>query len=109
VRKIPKPDGFESLVLPEGHKEIVKALVQMHSQVSEERTIARDRKQLDLVRGKGGYPEGHGYFNMKATERLMPSRQRSIGVASWGAWRRENQHCGWVLTSRLIPTYIRLY
>lgn len=49
-----KTDGFESLVLPPGHKEIVKALVQMHSQASGDSQIDPGR-QLDLVRGKGEF------------------------------------------------------
>ena len=47
-----KGDGFDSLVLPDGHKEIVKALVQMHSQGPNTSQIDPGR-QLDLVRGKG--------------------------------------------------------
>ena len=49
----PKSDSFDSLVLPGKHKEIVKALVQMHSQAPDTPQVNSDR-QLDLVRGKGG-------------------------------------------------------
>lgn len=49
--------GFESLVLPKGHKELVKALVQMHSQPSQTSNSAIEQNtQLDLVRGKGKFP-----------------------------------------------------
>lgn len=48
-------DGFENLVLPEGHKDIVKAMVEMHSPLS---SLSLDGTgpssvQLDAVRGKG--------------------------------------------------------
>lgn len=51
-----RSDGFESLVLriPEGHKELVKALIQTHSVRANGRAPGvNSSKQLDLVRGNG--------------------------------------------------------
>ena len=47
-------NGFDSLVLPEGHKETLLALVKTHSQGrSLELGIKTENRQMDLVRGKG--------------------------------------------------------
>jgi len=49
-------EGFDALVLPKGHKELAKALVEMHSntQSPQMSTPATEQNfQLDLVRGKG--------------------------------------------------------
>jgi hypothetical protein len=49
-------EGFDALVLPKGYKELVKALVEMHSntQSPQMSTPATEQNfQLDLVRGKG--------------------------------------------------------
>ena len=47
-------NGFESLVLPPGHKEVVKALVMMHSHKQASLTEKMEQApQMDFVRGKG--------------------------------------------------------
>ncbi|KAH9874551.1 hypothetical protein IAQ61_003740 [Plenodomus lingam] len=48
-------DGFEDLVLPEDHKEIVRALVKTHARgpTSTSDKEARPTRQMDLVKGKG--------------------------------------------------------
>lgn len=55
VQQVPLNDfGFDRLVLPEGHREILLALVQTRSR--SEKTHKQQKKidqQLDLVRGKG--------------------------------------------------------
>lgn len=45
-------DGFDSLVLPRGYKDLVKALVKNHFQMSEGGS-ANDVHDFDLVKGKG--------------------------------------------------------
>lgn len=46
--------GFESLVLPDGHKETLLALVQTHSKGKKvEIGLKTENRQMDLVRGKG--------------------------------------------------------
>ena len=46
--------GFDSLVLPDGHKETLLALVQTHSKVTKlENGLQVESRQMDLVRGKG--------------------------------------------------------
>ncbi|KAL9037100.1 MAG: hypothetical protein Q9214_005846 [Letrouitia sp. 1 TL-2023] len=55
VRDLPiKQDGFDQLVLPEGHKDLVRALVKTHSRGSRPAygPVERDH-QVDLVKGKG--------------------------------------------------------
>lgn len=52
VDNIPKgSNGFESLVLPEGHKETLLALVETHSKGKSGQKVPE--RQIDLVRGKG--------------------------------------------------------
>ena len=48
-------NGFDSLVLPSGHKELVQALVKMHSQGPKSSATQKIDQvpQMDLVRGKG--------------------------------------------------------
>ncbi|KAH0558875.1 hypothetical protein GP486_004494 [Trichoglossum hirsutum] len=50
---VTRDDGFNSLVLPEGHKELVRALVVAHAKGA--MAVPEDAKehQVDLVRGKG--------------------------------------------------------
>lgn len=49
-----RPDGFDSLVLPEGHKEMLLALVKTHSKGKRQsKGLEKEDKQMDLVRGKG--------------------------------------------------------
>ena len=46
--------GFDSLVLPDGHKETLLALVQTHSKGKKlEIGLKAENRQMDLVRGKG--------------------------------------------------------
>ena len=46
--------GFDSLVLPDGHKETLLALVKTHSRGKQLETgLQSDNRQMDLVRGKG--------------------------------------------------------
>lgn len=50
VKDLPrKQDGFEQLVLPPGHRDLVRALVKTHSRGSRE----EKEHQVDLVKGKG--------------------------------------------------------
>ncbi len=46
-------DGYNDLVLPDGHKDIVRALVKTHSRVP--RLLSQDNgaREFDLVKGKG--------------------------------------------------------
>ncbi|KAL8841967.1 MAG: hypothetical protein Q9176_002904 [Flavoplaca citrina] len=56
VKDLPiKQDGFEQLVLPRGHKELVRALVKTHSRGSRPASGLAEEKehQVDLVKGKG--------------------------------------------------------
>ncbi len=54
IRDIPKKtDGFEQLVLPPGHKELVRALVKTHDRVPEHGGKDYEEHQVDLVKGKG--------------------------------------------------------
>lgn len=52
------PDGFSDLVLPEDHKQIVRALVKTHargprSTSSKKEEIMLPQREIDLVKGKG--------------------------------------------------------
>lgn len=56
VRDLPsKQDGFDQLVLPPGHKDLVRALVKTHSRGSQPASGPAKEKehQVDLVKGKG--------------------------------------------------------
>ncbi|KAL8893492.1 MAG: hypothetical protein Q9192_005208, partial [Flavoplaca navasiana] len=56
VKDLPiKQDGFDQLVLPPGHKELVRALVKTHSRGSPPASGLEEEKehQVDLVKGKG--------------------------------------------------------
>lgn len=49
-----RPDGFNQLVLPRGHKELVQALVETHSRESRSNERAAESgPKFDLVKGKG--------------------------------------------------------
>ena len=49
-----RPDGFNQLVLPRGHKELVQALVETHSRESRSNERpAESGPKFDLVKGKG--------------------------------------------------------
>ena len=49
-----RPDGFDQLVLPRGHKELVQALVETHSQESgSSKRPAESGPKFNLVKGKG--------------------------------------------------------
>lgn len=51
---IEQQDDWNKLALPRGHREIVQAMVETHSVGSkDDRYAARDRFEMDLVRGKG--------------------------------------------------------
>lgn len=61
--RTPKPDGFEHLILPDGHTELIKALVHTHSQERFSTTPSNECNEsgvsknvmpkFDLVKGKG--------------------------------------------------------
>lgn len=49
-------DGFDKLVLPTGHRDIVRALVQTHARKADESggaAINKPQREFDVVRGKG--------------------------------------------------------
>lgn len=49
-------DGFEKLVLPPGHKDIVRALVKTHAKkqgVGEAKSSNNMQREFDIVKGKG--------------------------------------------------------
>ena len=55
VKDLPiKQDGFDLLVLPEGYKDLVRALIKTHSRGSRPASgpVEKDH-QVDLVKGKG--------------------------------------------------------
>jgi 2-phosphoglycerate kinase len=52
VKEVEELSGWDSLVLPKGHKEIVVSLVQAHFGNKQQATGNKDI-QVDLVRGKG--------------------------------------------------------
>lgn len=50
------PDGFDELILPQGHKDVVRALVKTHARVVPTMAELGNRepqRQFDLVKGKG--------------------------------------------------------
>lgn len=51
IRRLEDADGFDQLVLPDGHKRMVKSLVQQH--FLEKQFTQPETEQIDLVRGKG--------------------------------------------------------
>jgi hypothetical protein len=53
VRRISDADGFHQLVLPEYHKEMIRALVKQHFQDKQTGLTNPEDEQIDLVRGKG--------------------------------------------------------
>ncbi|PWW77821.1 hypothetical protein C7212DRAFT_342460 [Tuber magnatum] len=56
MRDVPsRKEGFNSLVLPKGHRDLVEALVQTHSRGSRPTsgTVHDKEHEVDLVRGKG--------------------------------------------------------
>ncbi|KAL6819206.1 hypothetical protein V8C40DRAFT_276731 [Trichoderma camerunense] len=58
VKRVPEPklEAWKSLVLPEGHKEMVYSIVQSHFR-DKKRLGPEDETQTDLIRGKGlDYP-----------------------------------------------------
>ncbi|KAJ5690905.1 hypothetical protein N7462_005297 [Penicillium macrosclerotiorum] len=54
LRYIKAEDGWNRLVLPKGHREIVQAMVETHARGSRSSVDSRDDKmEMDLVHGKG--------------------------------------------------------
>ncbi|KAI9729594.1 MAG: hypothetical protein M1834_006790 [Cirrosporium novae-zelandiae] len=51
VAHVKDADGFDLLVLPKGHKEMVRSLVKQHFR--EKKHESWEKEQIDLVRGKG--------------------------------------------------------
>ena len=51
VQRVSDEDGLDLLVLPEGHKRMVKSLVKQHFR--EKGRSSLNEEQTDLVRGKG--------------------------------------------------------
>lgn len=51
MSRIKDSEGFDLLVLPDGHKEMVRSLVKQHFR--EKDSKSKDEEQVDLVRGKG--------------------------------------------------------
>lgn len=51
---VEEQDGWNKLVLPKGHRELVQAMVETHARGSTSSTSAEEKKvEMDLVRGKG--------------------------------------------------------
>lgn len=44
-------NGFDQLVLPDGHKNMVKSLIRQH--LRDKKSDHPDNDQIDIVRGKG--------------------------------------------------------
>ena len=89
-------NGFESLVLPPGHRKVVQALVKMHSQGQSSSSQKIDQApQMDLVRGKGSVPY---FLSRVGLHSLMTGNRKGAHTAparSPGSW--ENQYCRYVL------------
>ncbi|THV50081.1 hypothetical protein BGAL_0166g00230 [Botrytis galanthina] len=51
VRRVDDKDGFDQLVLPKGHKDMVKCLIRQHFR--EKESNLADKDEMDIVRGKG--------------------------------------------------------
>lgn len=51
VAELGDEDGFDQLVLPSGHKDMVKSLIRQH--LRDKKTKPADNDQIDIVRGKG--------------------------------------------------------
>lgn len=55
VRRVDDKNGFDQLVLPKGHKDMVKCLIRQHFKEKESKLA--DKDEMDIVRGKGMSPE----------------------------------------------------
>ena len=55
VRRVDDKNGFDQLVLPKGHKDMVKCLIRQHFREKESKLA--DKDEMDIVRGKGMSPE----------------------------------------------------
>ncbi|KAM0149694.1 hypothetical protein ACHAPG_009242 [Botrytis cinerea] len=51
VRRVDDKNGFDQLVLPKGHKDMVKCLIRQH--FKEKELELADKDEMDIVRGKG--------------------------------------------------------
>jgi hypothetical protein len=51
VNRVKNSEGFDLLVLPDGHKEMVRSLVRQHFR--EKKSNSTEHEHVDLVRGKG--------------------------------------------------------
>ncbi|KAM0129434.1 hypothetical protein ACHAO1_008445 [Botrytis cinerea] len=51
VRRVDDKNGFDQLVLPKGHKDMVKCLIRQHFREKESKLA--DKDEMDIVRGKG--------------------------------------------------------
>lgn len=52
VAVIGEDEGFDQLVLPDGHKNMVKSMIQQHFQ-NRKSIMKEESKKTDIVRGKG--------------------------------------------------------
>ncbi|KAM0168499.1 hypothetical protein ACHAPF_010939 [Botrytis cinerea] len=57
VRRVDDKNGFDQLVLPKGHKDMVKCLIRQHFREKESKLA--DKDEMDIVRGKGMSPESY--------------------------------------------------
>ncbi|TGO15699.1 hypothetical protein BTUL_0037g00510 [Botrytis tulipae] len=51
ARRVDDENGFDQLVLPKGHKDMVKCLIRQHFREKESKLA--DKDEMDIVRGKG--------------------------------------------------------
>ena len=54
LQDIPEEEGWDDLILPSGHKNMVRAVVENHTAGSRSATgISKATTEVDIVRGKG--------------------------------------------------------
>jgi len=96
MRDVPsRKEGFNSLVLPKGHRDLVEALVQTHSRGPRPTSgsIHDKEHEVDLVRGKGKTQAKSPCFSVHDTDLIKIKGKDlsfcSMGPRGWGKHRQQ--------------------
>lgn len=99
VAKLGEGEGFDELVLPHGHGDVVKSMIRQH--LRERRMSGMNRDRTDVVRGKGTIT-----IFIATPWANASSREGADHAITWCPWRGQDLHRRLVI-STLIFSKIR--
>lgn len=83
IKKKKRDTAFEQLVLPRGHKDMLRSLISQHFR--DKKSEASDNEQRDIVRGKG--KKLNSVVLLATIGILTLFREGSYHSSSWRTWR----------------------